>query len=31
MERVELYSYVPPPGMNIPIYVQPFLVEDHTR
>ena len=27
-ERVELYSYVPPPGKNIPISVQPFLVDD---
>ena len=27
-ERVELYSYVPPPGMNIPIYLQPFPVEN---
>ena len=27
-ERVELYSYVPPPGTNIPISVQPFLVDD---
>ena len=27
-ERVELYSYVPPPGKNIPIYVQPFPVDD---
>ena len=27
-ERVELYSYVPPPGMNIPISVQPFPVDD---
>ena len=25
---MELYSYVPPPGMNIPISVQPFLVDD---
>ena len=25
-ERVELYSYVPPPGKNIPIPIQPFLV-----
>ena len=25
-ERVELYSYVPPPGKNIPISVQPFPV-----
>ena len=27
-ERVELYSYVPPPGTTIPISVQPFRVED---
>ena len=27
-QRVELYIYIPPPGTNIPIYVQPFLVED---
>ena len=27
-DRVELYSYVPPPGTNIPIFVQPFPVED---
>ena len=27
-ERVELYSYVPPPGTNTPISVQPFLVYD---
>ena len=27
-ERVELYSYVPPPGNNIPISIQPFPVED---
>ena len=27
VERVELYSYVPPPGTNIPISVQPFPVE----
>ena len=26
-QRVELYSYIPPLGTNIPIYVQPFLVE----
>ena len=25
-ERVDLYSYVPPPRANIPIYVEPFLV-----
>ena len=28
LERVELYIYVPPPGTNIPIYVQPFPVDD---
>ena len=27
-ERVELYSYVPPPGANIPISVEPFPVDD---
>ena len=27
-ERVDLYRYVPPPGSNIPIYVEPFPVED---
>ena len=27
-ERVELYSYVPPPGDNIPISVEPFPVDD---
>ena len=27
-ERVELYSYVPPLGTNIPISVQPFPVDD---
>ena len=27
-ERVELYSYVPPPGTNIPIFVQPFPLHD---
>ena len=27
-ERVELYSYVPPPGNNIPIYVQLLPMED---
>ena len=25
---MELYSYVPRPGKNIPISVQPFLVDD---
>ena len=27
-ERVALYSYVPPPGKNIPISVKAFQVED---
>ena len=27
-EWVELYSYVPPPGTNIPISVEPFPVDD---
>ena len=27
-ERVTLYSYVPPPGENIPITIQPFEVDD---
>ena len=27
-EQVELYIYVPPPGANIPIYVEPFPVDD---
>ena len=27
-ERVDLYSYVPPPGENIPIPVEPFPVDD---
>ena len=27
-ERVQLYSYVSPPGMNIPISVQPFPMDD---
>ena len=27
-EREELYSYVPPPGTNIPISVKPFPVDD---
>ena len=27
-ERVELYSYVSPPGTNIHISVQPFAVDD---
>ena len=28
VDRVELYSYVPPPGTNIPISVQPFPVDN---
>ena len=27
-ERVALYSYVPPPGENIPVVIQPFQVDD---
>ena len=27
-ERVAMYSYVPPPGENIPVTIQPFLVDD---
>ena len=27
-ERVDLYRYVPPPGANISISVDPFLVDD---
>ena len=27
-ERVDLYIYVPPLGANIPISVEPFLVDD---
>ena len=27
-DRVKLYSYVPHPGANIPISVEPFLVDD---
>ena len=27
VERLDLYSYVPPPETNIPISLQPFLVE----
>ena len=27
-ERVELYSYVPPPGENIPVTVTPSDVDD---
>ena len=28
VERVELYSYVPPLGANIPISMEPFPVDD---
>ena len=27
-ERVALYSYVPSPGENIPVHIEPFLVDD---
>ena len=27
-DQVDLYSYVPPPGENIPVSVEPFLVDD---
>ena len=27
-QRVELYSFIPPLGTNIPVSVQPFLVKD---
>ena len=27
-EWVDLYSYVPPPGVNIPIFVETFPVDD---
>ena len=27
-EQLELYSHVPPPGANIPIYVEPLLVDN---
>ena len=27
-DRVDLYRYVPPPGANIPIYVDPLPVYD---
>ena len=27
-ERVDFYIYVPPPGANIPISVEPFSVDD---
>ena len=28
VKRVELYSYIPPPGTNITISVEPFPVDD---
>ena len=28
VDRLELYSYVPPPGTNIPISVQPFPLDN---
>ena len=28
VDRVDLYSYVPPPGENIPVSVKPFPVDD---
>ena len=28
VERVALYSYVPPPGKNIPVHIETFLVDD---
>ena len=27
-DRVDLYSYVPPPGANIPIYVEPLPADE---
>ena len=27
-EKVEMYSYIPPPGTNVPISVQPFPVDE---
>ena len=27
-EQVDLYCYIPPPGENIPVSVEPFLVEE---
>ena len=27
-ERVDLYSYVPPPGEHFSIYMEPLLVDD---
>ena len=27
-ERVDLYRYIPPPGENIPVSIDPFPVED---
>ena len=26
-ERVDLYRYMPTPGKNIPVYVEPFLID----
>ena len=28
MEQVDLYRYVPPQGENIPVFVEPFQVDD---
>ena len=28
VDRVDLYRYVPPPGENIPVSVEPFPVDD---
>ena len=28
VERVDLYRHVPPSGENIPVFVEPFQVED---
>ena len=32
-KRVDLYSYMPPPGENIPVSVEPFPLDDslHTE
>ena len=27
-EQVDLYHYVPPPGENIPVSIEPFLAKD---
>ena len=27
-DRVALYSHVPPPGDNIPVAIQPFMVDE---